>query len=129
MNANSLIFDAAAWAEARLKFAVAREYDLGKFLFTVASGTIGFLFTAEKINTTAKLDWLLIAAFLALLGAVGAAIWMTFTAPPDTAATEKLREIDERTKKQAIVWGVLWVLGTALGVWAVLPDPPAQANP
>jgi hypothetical protein len=125
MNANSLIFDAAAWTEVRLKFAVAREYDLGKFLFTVASGTIGFLFTAEKINTTAKLDGLLITAFVVLVVAVAVAIWMTFTAPPDTAAPEKLLDINERTKKQAIIWGVLWVLGTALGVCAVLPDPPA----
>jgi hypothetical protein len=119
----NLIFDVANWAEVRLKFLVNREYDLGKFLFTVAAGTIGFLFTAEKLDPAAKLEWRLILSFLLLLGAIASSVRMAMAAPPDVADAQSLRTIDQRTKKKLGWWMAMWVTGTVLGVWAVLPDP------
>ena len=113
--------NAVGWNEARVRFAVAREYDLGKFLFTVAAGTIGFLFTAEKIETGSALDGLLGSAFVLLVFAIGVAVWMAMTAPPDSA-NAKFADIDSKTRCQLHLWLALWILGTGLGIWAVFPE-------
>ena len=58
------------WINEELKSGPGKEYDLGKFFFTVSSGTIGFLLAAEKLTGGATWDCYLILSFAALIGSI-----------------------------------------------------------
>ena len=45
-----------SWIISELKTAPSREYDLGKFFFTVSTGTIGAIVAIERLNQNSKVD-------------------------------------------------------------------------
>ena len=124
------------WGEMKVRVAIAKEYDFSKFLCTVASATIGFVFTAEKINEVFKMDTPLITAFVLLFLAVLVSVVLAMLAPPDKAdalrgATFKqvianpgavLNVVTLRTRLMVTLWFLLWLAGTWFGLKAVIPD-------
>jgi hypothetical protein len=123
------------WAEMKVRVAIAKEYDFSKFLCTVASATIGFVFTAEKINEEFKMDGPLITAFILLFVAVLVSVVLAMLAPPDkdpalSGTTFKdvianpavvLDVVTWRTRLMVALWFILWLAGTWFGVKAVIP--------
>lgn len=112
------------WIKEEIKSGPNREYDLGKFFFTVSSGTLGFLFAAEKISSDSQWSVNLLISFLLLVAAITVAMIMAipkkwFVTEEDDLF-EKRDEIVARTIREAWAWFLLWVSGTACGVWAVL---------
>jgi hypothetical protein len=55
---------APGWAE---RITLTKLYDLGKFFFTVATATMGFIFTAAKINPAIAWGLLVVAALVAIV--------------------------------------------------------------
>lgn len=113
-----------AWIADELKSGPSREYDLGKFLFTVGSGTIGFLLVAAKLDRpVASWNGALLASFLLLLAAI--AISMVMVMPKKwgiddtTDLFDRRAEIIRRTVLEAWLWFATWGFGLSLGVWGV----------
>jgi hypothetical protein len=119
MNFNDQLLgtEAASWND---RLTIAKLYDLGKFFFTVGTSTMAFLFTAEKINPVATwsngLGW----SFMVLVIASLFALAMVIAAAPHTKPG--FDKIKDWPTASVIAWFGAWVLGTALGVRAVLPS-------
>jgi hypothetical protein len=113
-----------AWIQEELKSGPAKEYDLGKFLFTVSSGTMGFLFLAERLTNNPHLDSSLIIAFFSLIFASGLSLFMIvpkgWEIKDDTDLFDKRIEIVRRTEYEAYIWFILWLIGMLCGIIAVL---------
>ena len=112
------------WVEEEIKGGPAREYDLGKFLFTVGTGTIGFLLVAAKLNrATAQWNLALLISLVALVLAMAVALFMVqpkkWFIEGDTDLFDKRAEIIRWTVFEARLWFVLWVVGIVAGVWGV----------
>lgn len=113
-----------AWVADELKSGPAREYDLGKFLFTVGTGTIGFLLVAAKLDkATAQWNGQLLTSFIVLIFAVVVSMFMVqpkkWSVEEDTDLFDKRAEIIKRTVIEARIWAALWVIGLSVGVWGV----------
>jgi hypothetical protein len=112
------------WIKDELKNGPNREYDLGKFFFSVGTGTLGFLFVAEKLVNTAKWDTMLVVSFVLLLAGIVQSLIMVvpkrWEIDEATDLFDRRQGIIERTIREAYTWFALWVLGSALGVFAVL---------
>ena len=113
-----------AWVADELKNGPGREYDLGKFLFTVGSGTIGFLLVAIKVvkSPTAWTFWLTLC-FLSLVVAIVISAIMVqpkkWSIEGDTDLFDKRAEIVKRTVYLARLWFAAWIVGLGAGVWSV----------
>ena len=106
-----------------LVLAASKEFELGRFFFTVITATVGFLLTAEKMNTTPEWKGLLLVGLGILVLAMIVAVYMTLVSPAETMSTNRFTKLLARLDFRA--WGCfwLWVLGTAIGCFAVLPNP------
>ena len=116
-----------AWVADELKWGPSREYDLGKFLFTVGTGTIGFLLVAAKLDrATAEWNWQLVASLILLILAI--AISMVMVQPKKwgvddtTDLFDRRAEIIKRTVFEARLWFLFWALGLIAGVWGVFTN-------
>lgn len=113
-----------AWVADEIKNGPAKEYDLGKFFFTVGSGTLGFLLVAAKLNKPIA-DWTtpLIVSFTALVGATLVSLVMVIPKKwfieGSTDLFAKRAEIVKRTVMEARLWFCLWLMGIGAGVWGV----------
>jgi hypothetical protein len=112
------------WIKDELKSGPAKEYDLGKFFFTVSSGTLGVLFVAEKLTDKPLWSATLLISFFALIFATGLSLFMVvpkkWAIDEQTDLFNKRDEVIRRTVIEAYTWFVLWFIGLAFGVWAVL---------
>jgi hypothetical protein len=113
-----------AWIADELKTGPSREYDLGKFLFTVGTGTIGFLLVAVKVDrATATWNLPLTMSLLFLVMAIGISIIMVqpkkWAVEEDTDLFAKRAEIIRRIVYESRSWFIVWVLGLLCGVWGV----------
>lgn len=113
-----------AWVADELKNGPGREYDLGKFLFTIGSGTIGFVLVAAKVTkSSAELTNWLSLSFLSLVVAVIISAIMVqpkkWHIEGDTDLFDKHAEIIKRTVFFARLWFAAWIVGLGAGVWSV----------
>lgn len=113
-----------AWIADELKSGPSREYDLGKFLFTVGSGTIGFLLVAAKLDRAAG-HWngALLAAFGLLLVSIAISMYMVqpkkWGVDDTTDLFDKRAAIIKRTVVEARLWFAIWTVGVVCGVYGV----------
>jgi hypothetical protein len=107
--------------EAVLMLAASKEFELGKFFFGVATATIGFLLTAEKMNATPEWTGLLVFGLVLIVLAMIVAVYMTLVSP-FTASTNFFTKFLAKVDPKAWTCFLLWLIGTAVGVAAVLPS-------
>ncbi len=113
-----------AWVADELKSGPSREYDLGKFLFTVGSGTIGVLIVSAKLDRAAG-NWnaAMIASFALLLISIAISMYMVqpkkWEIEDTTDLFDKRASIIKRTVIEARLWFGTWVVGLILGVLGV----------
>jgi hypothetical protein len=82
---------------------------------------VGFLFTAEKLsNPLGEWDSNLKVGFSLLVLAIGLSIAMVIAAAP-YLKDQDFRSVNKGTNASVVVWFLLWAIGTALGVKAVVP--------
>ena len=111
------------WINEELKSGSSKEYDLGKFFFTVSSGTIAFLLAAEKLTDGASWSYQLVFSFIVLLVAMIISLVMVvpkqWSVDEFTDLFDKRSGIIVRTIRETYLWFALWLVGVCLGVWAV----------
>ena len=104
--------------------------DLGKFCFTSGTATLAFLVAAEKIN--APSDWgvlLIIACAVLAIATMLAAGMVIAGTPHDTSAIPRVTGTGSFFATWIVLaWFGLWVFGTALGLYAVVPNPAPPAT-
>jgi hypothetical protein len=111
------------WAKDELKGGPARAYDLGKFFFTVSTGTAGLVTGVIKLGTPNSYPKSLIyslvvfgMSILVTLNMVRPRVWTLGD------STDLINE-HERTIKLAVrrmwVWFGLWAIGLAFGFYAI----------
>ena len=114
------------WAREEVKRGPADRRELGRFLFTVSSATIGILLTLARLapNDASSISATLFVSLLTLMASILTAIYM---AKPQVwkvgAGTSLLKEYSrqvEHVETESLVWVVSWGIGTLLGAAAVL---------
>ncbi len=114
------------WAREEVKRGPADRRELGRFLFSVSSATIGILLTLAKLGSEASsgVSPTLLAALLTLMISILTAVYM---AKPQVwragAGTSLLKEYSrqvEHVETESLLWVVSWGIGTLLGTAAVL---------
>ncbi|MBF0528668.1 MAG: hypothetical protein HQK55_05240 [Deltaproteobacteria bacterium] len=101
-----------AWIVDELKNGPAKEYDIGKFFFTVGSGTIGFLFVALKLNNpspnwTVSLTVSFIALIIATLVSLVMVIPKKWSINEETDLHEKRAAIIKWTIREIYIWFIV----------------------
>lgn len=111
------------WIKDEIKNSPNKEYDLGKFFFSVSSGTLGFLFAAEKLKNAPNWNWLLLLSFCVLLIATAFALIMVlpknWKIKENTDLFDYRHTIIRRIVTETYIWFVLWLAGLCLGAWSV----------
>jgi hypothetical protein len=111
------------WIKSEIKVGPSRGYDLGKYFFSVSTGTIGVLIMIEKLNPTTKIGAPLIASMLILFISVLLAICMT--KPGIVSVGEDVDLLDQYEKsvrsiiKRVWWWFIIWIIGAFVGGYAV----------
>ena len=111
------------WVKAELKEGPRQHYDLGKFLFSVSTGTIGVIAAVEKLGASPRLDLPMLGSVLTLL--ISAAISLKLAIPRKHQFGEQTDLLEAYTKQvQAIRchlfwWAPFWTVGAVLGGWAI----------
>lgn len=112
------------WVREEIKSGPSREYDLGKFLFSVSTGTMGIIFLAEKLDSNPGWSSTLIISFLLFGIAAGYSLYMVVPKKWKIGEEDDLQEIRngiiKRTVRGAWFWFLLWCLGLLFGLYAVL---------
>jgi len=112
------------WVREEIKSGPSREYDLGKFLFSVSTGTMGIIFLAEKIDSNPAWTPSLIISFFMLVIAAGYSLYMVVPKKWEIRESDDLQDIRngiiKRTVRGAWVWFLLWCLGFVFGLYAVV---------
>lgn len=113
-----------SWIKEEIKAGPTREYDLGKFLFSVSSGTIGLLFIAEKLESTPSWTTTLIVSFVILTIASALSLFMVVPKKWEIKEDDDLQDVRndiiKRTVIGAWIWFGLWCLGLGIGINAVV---------
>jgi hypothetical protein len=123
MNIDEQLFGAGApsWAE---RLSIAKLYDLGKFFFGVGTATIGFLFTAQKMNPSGTWEPDLKTGFGLLVLSLAISILMVILAAPylkeKLAAARTWAWPHWVINGIVVAWFLAWGAGTLSGVRAVL---------
>lgn len=111
------------WIKKDIKEGPSKAYDLGKFFFSVSTGTIGILIVIEKLNSISKIDTPLIISLLFLL--ISTIIAITMTTPSVVAIGEdvdlynKYKESVKDIVKRVWIWFFIWIAGIFVGGYAV----------
>lgn len=113
------------WFADELKNGPGREYDLGKFMFSVSSGTVGFIMVAAKLDRQiAQWNWALQTGFFFLVLSILVAMFMVvpkkWSVDEKTDLFEKRDSIIRRTVAEAYAWFFVWLVGMICGVLGVL---------
>jgi len=112
------------WAKEELKGGPTRTYDLGKFLFTVSSGTAGLVVAIQKLGGLNQYVHrkTLISALILL--AVSICISLDMVRPRVWNTEADLHdEYDKHIKrfiKSLRAWVVIWGIGAILGIISVM---------
>lgn len=113
------------WIKEEFKSGPGREYDSGKFFFTVSSATIGFIFAAAKLSGAQPI-WRpsLIFSFALLLFSTLVAIYMVvprgWEIDTKTDLFDKRNGIIKRIEKEIFVWLFLWIIGASAGMFTLI---------
>ncbi len=111
------------WVREEFKQGPFREYDLGKFFFSVSTGTIGVLLVAEKLQTPCW-TWQLVCSFIGLIICAGISLFMVIPKGwkiEETTDLQNMRnDVIRRIVKTSYIWFSLWVVSVIFGLWAVL---------
>lgn len=108
------------WAKTELKEGTARTYDLGKFFFSVSSGTTGLIVAIQKLGGLNQ--YVHKKTLIAALGLLAASICIALDMVRPRVQNENVDLHDAYTGeiKQFIrrtwVWFIAWGLGSVLGV-------------
>jgi hypothetical protein len=108
-----------------LKNGPAKEYDLGKFLFSVGTGTLGFLLVATKVSRNTDFwNYPLALSFITLIFAMGISIVMVipknWKIEENTDLFDAKAAVVGRTVFDAKLWFVFWPVGLISGIFGVL---------
>jgi hypothetical protein len=111
------------WVKAEIKEGPKQTYDLGKFFFSVSTGTIGAIVAIEKLNQQSAMDCPMIAGLVLLSFSVLVALDMArprkYAIGGDTdLLDEYLRQI-RFAQVRTWIWFVIWATGTVCGAVAV----------
>lgn len=111
------------WMKNDIKESPSKTYDLGKFFFSVSTGTIGVLLVIEKLNSISKIDTPLIISLLILFLSTIIAISMTTPRveriEEDVDLYEKYVKSLKDIRKRVLIWFFIWIVGTIAGGYAV----------
>lgn len=114
------------WAKDEIKSGVERAYDLGKFLFTVSSATIGLLVGFSKAFSVEPTKASVAFAILVLTGSIGIALWMVipriWVLRPQTDLAQEYADIITLSRIQLWLWTALWGIGVVCILWALFGD-------
>lgn len=111
------------WVKAELKEGPRQHYDLGKFLFSVSTGTVGVIAAVEKLGTNPSLDLPMLGSAITLM--ISAAVALKLAIPRKHEVgdqTDLLGEYNTQIKAircHLFCWVPLWAIGVVLGGWAV----------
>jgi hypothetical protein len=114
------------WAKEEVKRGPADRRELGRFLFTVSSATIGILLTLAKLGPADArgISPTLVVGLLVLLGSILTAIHMArpqvWRAGPKTSLLEEYNRQVAHVETESLLWVVSWGMGTLLGAAAIL---------
>ena len=112
------------WIKEEIKSGPTREYDLGKFLFSVSSGTTGLLFLAEKLGGSSSWSNSLILSFIILTCTSALSLFMVVPKKWEIMEDDDLQDVRnniiKRTVHSAWWWFGLWCLGLGVGISAVI---------
>jgi hypothetical protein len=113
------------WAKEEVKRGPADRRELGRFLFTVSSATIGIILTIAKLvpGDSTGISANLFVSLLILLVSILTAIYMAkphvWRAGARTSLLQEYQKQVEHIETETLVWVVSWVIGTILGVMAI----------
>ena len=112
------------WAENELIQGPSRGYDIGKFFFTVSSGTLGLIIGLFKVYTTIKFDYICLLSilfyFISITFAINLVkpkIWKL------TGDTDLYNEYIKHVKRLILnmwLWVITWLIATILGLYRLL---------
>jgi hypothetical protein len=107
-----------------LKGGPARAYDLGKFFFTVSTGTAGLVTGIQKLSGGTHLSKSFVASLILFGGSLFVALNMVrprlWQLGGDTDLFEEHKKYITRAISNMWTWFALWLIGAILGFHAVL---------
>lgn len=109
------------WIRQDLRNSPSFRHDLGKFLFTVSTGTLGLFATLLKFAVESpSLDLLTQGSFAALLLSTVVSLYMALPYLIDVTGNLELYSAYNRIVRSIVIWTVvwlaLWTAGFVLGV-------------
>lgn len=112
-----------SWVSEDIKESPRLSHDLGKFFFTVSIGTVGAITALIKTGGSLTVGWILGVSFGVLLMSLIVALLMVI---PSRQTISVQTDLQQAYKAQVsrVVWRCrgwfgLWLIGTALGGWAI----------
>jgi hypothetical protein len=111
------------WTKDEIKKGPSDLYDLGKFFFTVSSGSAGLVGTVAKLDTSFQIGPSIAVALLLYVASILIALDMV--RPQITAingATDLLGLYEKRLRRgihRVWIWFSLWILADAVSVYAL----------
>ncbi len=113
------------WAKGEISSASEVRMEMGKFFFSASAAAIGFLTAAWKaFQPNAQFSGMILYALLALGGSVLVAMYIFWPIigrwRPDSDIQDAHARLVKRLAGEAVAWGLIWLCGVAMGLWATL---------
>jgi hypothetical protein len=111
------------WAKKDLVDSSTQIYELGRFLFSVSSGTAALFLTLKKISTQSSLNCCLIISMLFFLLTIILALYLAIpklwkiSGETDLLSVQRTRVLWAVNK--VYIWLIIWVLGLIFGVLSI----------
>jgi ABC-type multidrug transport system permease subunit len=111
------------WVKAEIRDGPKQIYDLGKFFFSVSTGTIGAIVAIEKLNQHSAVDCPMLASLLILTTSQLVALDMArprkYVIGGDTDLLDEYSRQIKSAQVRTWIWFIIWVTGTIFGGMAV----------
>jgi hypothetical protein len=112
------------WSKDELKGGPARAYDLGKFFFTVSTGTAGLVTGVQKLGGSTHLSKSFVTSLILFGGSLFVALNMVrprlWTLRGDSDLFDEHKKHITRAIYNMWVWFALWFVGAIFGFYAIL---------
>lgn len=111
------------WVKSEIKDGPKQTYDLGKFFFSVSTGTIGAIVAIEKLNQQSAMDCYMVIGLLLLAVSIVVALDMArprkYMVGGDTDLLDEYSRQIRFAQVRTWMWFAVWAAGTVFGALAV----------
>ena len=111
-NRDQICAAALAWVQDEIKTGPASLVDVGKFFFTVSTGSVAVVAAISKLVPNFQVGWVIGISMLLYLGSVVVAVIIVFPQVWKLSDTTDLLAVDRKKIARGRIWTIAW-----LAVW------------